>query len=107
MNMDTILGRGKTQLVGAAEVDAGLDPAAGQPHRKGVDMVVATDALAHLAHGSSAELAAPDDQGPIKQAPLFQVLNQRRRRLIDLFAAQIESLAEVGTGFAVMIPLRV
>jgi hypothetical protein len=37
-----------------------------------------------LRHRRPAKLAAPDDQRLIEQATLFQVLQQRRRPLIDL-----------------------
>ena len=46
--------------------EAGLDAAAGQPHREGVDVVVAADRLADLAHRRAAELAAPDHQRVVR-----------------------------------------
>src|SRR5262245_42522669 len=50
--------------------------------------------LAALAHGSPAELAAPDDQHILQQPTALQVLEQRRDRL-------------VGLGTAVLRPFRV
>ena len=86
----------KPKLVGVAEVQAGLDAAAGQPHGEGVDVMVAADPCSRdLAHRRAAELAAPDDQRVVEQAALLQVLDQGRARLVDLLADAIEACRQV------------
>ena len=56
----------EAEVVGAADGVAGFHAAAGHPHGEAGGVVVA--AIAFLAHGGAAELAAPDDEGFIEQA---------------------------------------
>src|SRR5262245_26397398 len=51
----------EAELVGFAD-DAGADAAAGDPHGESVDVMVAADGDADLAHGRAAEFAASDDE---------------------------------------------
>ena len=57
------------QLVGPADAGSPLDSAAGHPHREAVRVVVAPGPLRVLGGRLAAELAAPDDQGLVEQAP--------------------------------------
>src|SRR5687768_13336421 len=57
-----VLDHAEAQLVGLADDLAGLYAAAGEPHGVGVDVMVAADRVADLAHRRAAELAPPDDQ---------------------------------------------
>src|SRR5438128_8901449 len=78
------------EVVGPSDGLAGLDAAAGEPHREGVRVMVAAQELRPaplLVHGRAPELAAPDDQGRVEQPPLLQVLEKRGRRLVGLAAA--------------------
>src|SRR6184192_1541723 len=52
---------GEAELIGLAD-DAVSDAAAGDVHGEGVDVMVAADGDADLAHRRAAELAAPDDE---------------------------------------------
>ena len=56
-----------------AQGEARLDAAAGQPHRHGVDVMVAADRLADLAHRRAAEFAAPDHQRRVEQPARLEV----------------------------------
>ena len=80
VDVDRVLDHVVADLVGLAVDVARLHAAAGQPHRVGVDVVVAADRLAALAHRRAAELAAPDHQRAVEQAAPLQVLDQRRAR---------------------------
>src|SRR5436189_3178545 len=101
MHVDAILDRAEAQFIRRADADAGPCAAAGEPHGEGVDVVIAADLLAHLAHRRPAELAAPDDERVIEQAAFLQVLHKSGGRLIDLAADAVEPLVEVLTSGAV------
>src|SRR5260221_10787900 len=73
VNVDAILDRPEPEFVRLADGDARLDAAAGEPHRVCVDMVIAPNRIAQLAHGRSAKLAAPDDDRTVEQTALLQV----------------------------------
>ncbi len=60
VNLDLVLDGMVAVVVGGAVDGASLDPAARQPDREAVGVVIA--AVAALGHGRPAELAAPDDQ---------------------------------------------
>ena len=62
VDVDAILRGVEAEVVALAERDAGLDAAAGQPHRESIRMVVAAVVAAALHHRRAAELAAPDDE---------------------------------------------
>ena len=85
----------EAEFVGLAEDDAGLDAAAGEPHREGVDVVVAADGVAVLAHRRAAEFAAPDDQRVVEQAALLEVVHERGAGLVDFAADLLEVVVEV------------
>src|ERR1017187_8501130 len=60
---------GKPELIRLAQGQAGLDPSPGHPHRHGVDVMVAPDGFADLAHGRAPEFTPPDHQRALEQAP--------------------------------------
>ena len=57
----------------------------------------------HLAHGCSAELAAPDHKSRIEHSPLLEILQQRSRRLVGDLTVRVEAFID----FVVMIPTSV
>src|SRR4051812_13062684 len=72
-------------LIGFAVREPSFDAAAGQPHAKPVGIVVAADLFAPgvvLHNGETAHFAAPMDDRGVEQPKRFQVLYQRRGRLI-------------------------
>src|SRR5262249_11154702 len=71
VDRDAIFDGAETELVGGANGLAASDAAAGKPHGVAVRIVVA--ALAALRHRRPAELAGPNDEGAVQQAPLFEV----------------------------------
>ena len=77
-----------------------LDAAAGQPHRKALDVVVAAVALGHR---RAAELAAPDDQRVVEHAALLEIVHQRRRAAIDFLGRA----GDVAFHVAVVVPVAV
>ena len=85
VHVNLVLHDVESQLIGFAQRDAGLDAAAGQPHRERVGMMVAAVAAA-LHHRRAAKFAAPDDQRVLEHAALLQILDQRRARLIGVLA---------------------
>src|SRR5262245_49281568 len=107
VDVDAVLGGTEAEFVGGAESDAGLDAAAGQPHGKGLDVVIPADGFAALAHGRAAELAAPDDERVVEEAALLQIAHERGTGLIHFARYLLESAAEIGAAAAVMIPVGV
>ena len=69
--------------------------------------MVAADGFADFSHGRAAELAAPDHQGVLEQAPRFQVLDQGRARLVDVAADLVEVAGQGLAGHAVVVPVGV
>ena len=63
--------------------------------------------LAHLAHRGAAEFAAPDDEGVVEQAALFEVEDQGGAGLVDVLADFVEVVVEVLAGAAVGVPVGV
>ena len=72
VDVDAVLDGRKPNSSVAPRIRPGFDAAAGHPHREGVDVVVAADVLADLAHRRAAELAPPDDQRLVEQAARFR-----------------------------------
>src|SRR5436189_139526 len=73
------------------------------PARDAARMVVAPIVALRqlsLAVAGPAELAAPDDERIIQHPPLFQILHQRRARLVRLAALDLDGRREV----AVLVP---
>src|SRR5207249_2242097 len=54
-------------------------------------------------HGCAAELAAPDDQGLVQHAALFEVLDEGGGSLVDFTGAAADAVANA----AVMVPIAV
>ena len=69
--MDGILLRVVAVVVGGAELNTWLRPAAGHEHRETVGIVVAP--VFSLRRGRAPEFATPEDESILKQAPLFQI----------------------------------
>src|SRR5690348_12692411 len=59
--LERLLDGGTAEFVGLADADAALDPAAGQPHREAVGVVVPPGPDLILCRRLAPELAAPDD----------------------------------------------
>ena len=109
VDVDRVFGDAEAEFVGAAELEAPFDAAAGKPHREGVGIVIASEdgALggASFAEGSATEFAAPDNQRVVEQAALAQIVDQRGDRLVHRGAFVGESLAEAGAlAGAVVVP---
>ena len=96
VDVDRILDDVVAEIVGAADGDAGLDAAAGQPHRESARVMIAAEEsrpVAVLVHRRPPELAAPDDERVVEQAALLEVAQQRGDRAIGL-AAQARQLLD-------------
>src|SRR6266478_5080334 len=103
---DRIAGDVIAIVVGFAVADAGLDAAARQPEGKATWVVIAAVIVGGqfaLAVNSPAELAAPDDQGVVEQAALFQVLDEGCGRLVRVAALAGNLLRQIG----VLVPAAV
>src|SRR3989442_14913676 len=77
------------EIVGLAEGKSGLYAGAGEPDGETAWMVVAAVVVGRkcpLAIDGAAEFAAPDDESIIQEAALFEVCDERRRRLIGVAA---------------------
>jgi hypothetical protein len=80
VDVDGILGDVVAELVGARRRCAGLDAAAGHPDGEAAGMMIAAVVgRGELALGvvGAAEFAAPDHEGVVEHAALFQVGDER------------------------------
>ncbi len=107
VDVDAVLDGGEAELVGLAEGEAGFHAAAGEPHGISIDVVVATDHLADLAHRCAAELAAPDHEGGVEEAARLQVADQGGAGAVDLASDRVEIAGEILAGAAVVVPVGV
>ena len=97
VDVHRVLHRIQPQLVGTAHHLSAADAAAGEPHAETGGMVVSSRFASvdlRFTHGGAAELAAPQHQGLLQQPPLFQILQQRRRRLVRIVAVLLQPLLE-------------
>lgn len=85
------------QLVGISVRDTTLDAAAGHEHGVALDVMITAVALGH---GCPAELTPEYHQGVIEKAPLLQVLDESRRRPVDLPRGRLDVVLDS----SVMIP---
>ena len=75
-----------------------LDAAAGEPHGEAEGVVVS--AVRALGHGGATELAAPNDERLVEQAPRLEVFEQPGDRLVGV--AGVASMAALESG--VLVP---
>lgn len=97
--VDGISGCEVAHVIGLAVGGAGFDPCASHPDGEGVRVVVASEeghfcAVAVLLHGSAAEFAAPDDEGVIHHASLFEIGEKGGDRFVDRLTFSDESFVE-------------
>ena len=87
MDMNGILGDIVAEVVGFAVDNTWLDASTRHPDRETTAVVISprtgTTQLSLTVDGSP-ELSAPDDERVVEQSPLFEVLDQRRDRLVAL-----------------------
>lgn len=93
-------------VIGAAVGDTWADSATGHPDSEAAGMVVAAiifPCQSALAIGGAAEFAAPDHEGIVEHAPLFEILYQSGTSLVDVMAL----IAVFGGEVVVSIPSAV
>src|SRR5262249_12611012 len=100
VDVNSVLGGGKSKLVGGAVDVTATGAAAGQPHREAVMVVIATGKGRQLGHGGPAELASPDHQNLVQEPALLQVGEERGDGLVPL----VGKLAVVSLNVFVVIP---
>ena len=87
VDVDRLLGHVPADLIAGAVDLPTPEPAAGQEHAEGEGVVIAPGdglvALAVFAEGGSSEFGPPHDHGFVEHAPLSQVLEEGRHRLVD------------------------
>src|SRR5207245_4200136 len=92
------------EIIGLAERDAALDAAAGHPDAEAARMMVAPETRFRdfaLAVGRAPELPAPDHQGLVEQAPLFEVHDQSGGGRVAPLGLCLDLLGQV----AVLVPV--
>ena len=97
MNVDLALNDSEAELVGCPVNVSSRQSGPGHPHREGVNVVVASDGLPVLPHGSTAKLSSPDHQGLVEHAAFLEVKDQGSAGLVgrpaDFFKVVVESFA--------------
>ncbi len=95
---DTMIDRFIANFVGCSVDVACFESATSQQNRERVRVMVA--ARAALCNRQPSELARPDHDGFVEQTALFEILDQRRTRHIDLLVDLRDILIDV----AVIVP---
>src|SRR5680860_1543024 len=88
MDVYRVFGYVITEIIGLAMYVSRLDACTGHPHRKGLGVMVATIVRfgqLPLGVNGTAEFTAPDDQGILEHAALFQIFDQGGVGLIGQF----------------------
>ena len=107
MHVRTVRDGVEAEFVGLADHRTGLRAAAGEPHREGVDVMVAAGGDAIFAHGRAAEFSAPNHQRILEEPARFQVLHVGGLGLIHLAAAFFEIALEIFFRAAMAVPVCV
>lgn len=89
VNMDFVLHRIETKIIGFSIINPTFNPSAGEPHCKGIGVVV-TPIRATLSHWGAAELSAKNDESVFKHTALLKIFNESCARLVDVFAILFE-----------------
>ena len=82
------------ELVALANRNARFNTTAGQPHCKGIRVMIAS-IIASLDHGRATKLATPDDQSVIQQTSLLQILDERGTWLVRVTAILFQILDQI------------
>ena len=99
VDVDFVFDGVEAEFVGFSVGEAAFDAASGEDHGEGVGVVVSA-VVAELVHGGAAEFAAPDDEGFVEHAALFEVGDEGGAGLVDVEAIFGESFGEG----AVLVP---
>lgn len=80
-----------SEVVGLSVTDSAFDPAAGQPHREGVFVMVTSGKpfvlrVAALPQRRSTKFRPPNNQCVFQQVSLLEIFQQRRDRSVGFFA---------------------
>lgn len=90
VDVNGVLGHVEAEVVSRAEGEASSYATASKPHGVGLRVVIpsqgASERRVVLDHGSSTELASPDDQCGVQQSSVFQIPDECSRGLVGLFA---------------------
>src|SRR6516164_9484904 len=84
MHVNAILDGVETNFVGCTVGDSAFDPAAGEPHREAVWIVV--PAIAAFAHWRTAEFTAPNYKRAVQHSAPLEVLQESGDRFVALAA---------------------
>ena len=84
IDMNWLLDGSHAVFIGRSVDIAALDARAGEPGTKRPVVVLATGRICGVVERSTTELAGPDDQHIVEHAPLLQIAEQSRDRLVDL-----------------------
>src|ERR671910_625277 len=102
MNVNRLFDNVEAEFVCAAVGQAGFHAPAGQPHGKGLWMVVAAELAIQrrvsLDHWRATELSAPNDERLVEHAAALEVLNQSGGPLVGSAAVVLEIARHVAMG---------
>src|ERR1700761_1869329 len=91
MYMHRVLNRLPAKLVRLPVAETLLDPAARQPHREPMRIMIASvvhraraKSAAHLHHRRTAKLGPSHNNRLVKETARLQILDQRRKRLVGV-----------------------
>src|SRR5690349_4679450 len=92
VDMNATLDGAVAELAGRAVDGSAFHAATGHPGAEAAPVVIAAGlrASAVVARDGATELAPPDHQRLVEQVTLLQVLEQRRRRLVDFVRLLLE-----------------
>lgn len=100
VDVEGVFCRGEAKGIGLAVGDSSFNSTTGHEHGSGLSVVVATGALGH---GSATEFTAPDDEGVVEEAALFQILDEGGGALVDILCAGLHTADDI----SVVVPSAV
>ena len=94
---------GGAEFVGLSYANAAFDAASGHPHCEAGGVVVAAGSLGVFGGGLTAEFAAPDDEGFVEEAALFEVFEEAGDGFVGAAGVLVMIVFEVAVGVPVVV----
>ncbi len=94
---------GGAEFVGLAEADSAFDSASGHPHGEAGRVVIAAGSFGVFGGGLSAEFSAPDDEGFVEEAALFEIFEKSGDGFVGVAGVFVVVVFEVAVGVPVVV----
>lgn len=102
VDVHTVFSHADSMIVGRSVDHAAFHPCAGKPRRERPGMMFAPFGVGGIIERGSAEFGRPHDKRVVEQSPSFQVLQERRDRLVDVLGQRCMLADHVAVGIPIV-----